>query len=67
MAGKRVVCRGVAVMKPCEVTVSGVEGGAHVPPCPRRLMQVVTRLLNESREHWYSETLRKAVRQRVRQ
>jgi len=40
-----VVCRWVAVMKPCEVTVSGVEGGAHVPPCPRRLMQVVIRLL----------------------
>jgi len=67
MAGKRVVCRGVAVMKPCEIMGNRLEEGAHVPPCPRRLMQVVTRLLNESREHWYSETLRKAVRQRVRQ
>ncbi len=43
-AVKRVVCRWVAVMKRCEITGSRVEDGARVPRCPRRLMQVMTRL-----------------------
>ena len=47
---------GGAVMRLSEITASRVEEEANVPPCPRRLMQVVTRLRGEvllvgAREH----------------
>jgi hypothetical protein len=42
------VCHWVAVMKPSEITASPVEEGAYVPPCPRKLMQVVARLRGEA-------------------